>query len=361
MTDRDQTLMSIQHLLRPQIEKLYRIRLDDLHLQPGYQGCQNLVFYYSKDSAEPTPADYVLRVSFRKDRPPEQIEAELDFVLFLFEHGVRVSPPVRSQEGRYAEVLWVNDTPLTFVSFIKAPGHRLPDRGYRYRDGVSIQEYFHNWGNTLGQMHRLTQQYSPGESSTKRPLLLDNLADHYIPSYLPPSLEKVRERFCCLIDNAKLLPRGRDAFGLIHADFNDGNFCVDYCNGNITVFDFDDSAYCWFMYDLASAWRAGTGWIQFEKNVSKRRAFMDKYFETLLEGYTRENGLPEEWLERLPMFIKLIEMESLLDEYRYMCLEDDGVLDDKELAYSWKCIEEDIPFFGFFDTIYSHEHPFQLP
>ncbi len=33
------------------------------------------------------------------------------------------------------------------VSFERAPGHRLPDKGYKYRDGASIDEYYLNWGS----------------------------------------------------------------------------------------------------------------------------------------------------------------------------------------------------------------------
>ena len=157
------------------------------------------------------------------------------------------------------------------------------------------------------------------------------------------------------------LPKDNDAYGLIHADFNDGNFCVDYTNGDITIFDFDDSAYCWFMYDLADAWRSGMGWTMAEEEPSKRRDFMDKYFDTLLSGYAREHALPETWLKRLPTFLKLIEMEALLSEFRDMSINGSDEEYDGALAYQQKCIEEDIPFLGFFDGIYSPKHPFELP
>jgi Ser/Thr protein kinase RdoA (MazF antagonist) len=56
-----------------------------------------------------------------------------------------------------------------------------------------------------------------------------------------------------------------------------------------TAFDFDDSAYCWFMVDLADAWRNGVGWTMFEPDVARRREFMKRYFETLLDGYSKEH------------------------------------------------------------------------
>ena len=355
MATRHEALGAIQQLLLPQIAGLYGVEPADLHLYSDYDGCQNLVFFYKKGAA-----DYVLRVSYRDDRPPDLILAELDFIRFLYENGVRVSPPVESQEGRYMEVISQGCPQFAVVSFERAPGHRLPDRGYKYRDGASIDEYYLNWGNLLGQMHRLTQQYSPRSPTRRRPPLVDVLANQYIPRYLPPSYGKVGERFQSLLAEVVELPQDGNVFGLIHADFSDGNFCVDYANGNITAFDFDDSAYCWFMYDLADAWRSGVGWTMAEEDAGKRRDFMARYFDTLLSGYTREHSLPEAWLKRLPTFLKLIEMEGTLSEFRDVSLNGSDDEYDGAMAYQLKCIEDDIPFLGFFDSIYSPKHPFEL-
>lgn len=355
VTTREKALEEIQKII-PQIARLYQIDPHELQLCPDYDGCQNIVFFYMSDAAH-----RVLRVSFRDDRQPDQILAELDFIRYLHDNGVRVSPPVESLKGRYVEVISSDSCQYAVVSFERAPGHRLPDMGYRYRDGASIDEYYFNCGRLLGQMHRLTRNYSPQSPARRRPHLVDTLANHYIPSYLSPSHDKVRERFQCLLAEVAELPKDNDAYGLIHADFNDGNFCIDYTNGNITLFDFDDSAYCWFMYDLADAWRSGMGWTMAEIDPNKRRDFMDKYFDTLLSGYTREHALPEKWLKRLPTFLKLIEMEALLSEFRDMSINGCDEEYDGALAYQQTCIEEDIPFLGFFDGIYSPSHPFQLP
>jgi Ser/Thr protein kinase RdoA (MazF antagonist) len=353
---RQVALESIRQSLLPQLAELYSVEPDDIRLLPDYHEGQNLVFFYER-----TAVEYVLRVSFRDDRVPDQILAELDFVNYLYEHGVRVSRPIVSREGRFMEILQSDDHRFAVVSFERARGHRLPDRGYQYREGVLIDEYFHNWGRLLGQMHRLAQQYTPNSPARTRPELLDVLANHSIPTYLPPSFDKVRERFEALHATVSMLPKSSDVYGLIHADFSDGNFCVDYANGDITAFDFDDAAYCWFMYDLADAWRCGVGWTATEKDPGKRREFMDQYFDTLLSGYAHEHSLPDAWLNRLPLFLKLIEMEAVLSEFREIAVNGADEEYDGALAYQLKCIEEDVPYLGFFDSIYSHDHPFELP
>ena len=103
-------------------------------------------------------------------------------------------------------------------------------------------------------------------------------------------LPGIGQKYDQLLAELHTLPQDADSYGLIHFDFNDGNFTVDYDNGDITVFDFDDSCYFWFMFDLACAWEGGIGRTTF-RTLPERRAFMDRYMEQVMAGYSRENIL----------------------------------------------------------------------
>ena len=85
---------------------------------------------------------------------------------------------------------------------------------------------------------------------------------------------------------------------------------------------------------------------------------MDHYMDQVLEGYNRENILSAEWLARLPLFLKLIQIEEFLHYAQY--IDDPGEAIQAGLNYKIKCIEEEIPYMGFFDQIYSPEKPFRL-
>ncbi len=132
----------------------------------------------------------------------------------------------------------------------------------------------------------------------------------------------MRDRILSLFEELRSLPGDRDSYGLIHGDFNDGNFTVDYSNGNITVFDFDDCCYFWFMYELASAWEGGMGRVMFQ-GLDERKAFMAHYFEQVMEGYNRENSLGAEWLTRLPLFLKLVHVVEFLHFVQYIDVPDE--------------------------------------
>jgi Ser/Thr protein kinase RdoA (MazF antagonist) len=330
--------------------RLYGASPNNLYKFDDYEGCANLVYHYEHGGHT-----RVLRLSYRSDRTVEMIRAELHFISYLAENGVRVSSPLPSVDGNLLKVISAGGIPFIVVSFLKGRGMRVPDNGYRYRDGVPIQEYFQNWGQVLGQMHRLTKTYQPLSESIKRPEW--HTWEYYAGFPAKDRLPFINEKYIQLINELHTLPKDIDSYGLIHNDFNDGNFTVDYDNGDITVFDFDDSCYFWFMYDLACAWEGGIGRVMF-RPLAERKAFMDRYMDQVMEGYIRENTLSDEWLARLPLFLRLIQMQELMHYAQYLDEPDEEI--QAELRYKIRCIEEDIPYMGFYDNLYSHEAPFTL-
>lgn len=353
--NRKQIIELCQEQVLPRIAPLYGATCKDLSLYGDYEGCQNLVYDYDQ-----AVAPMILRISFRPDRPPEQILAEVHFINYLSENGVRVSRAMPSVNGNLVETLMIERQRFIAVSFFKGKGVRVPDNDYRYREGAPIDEYFQNWGQVLGQIHALTQRYVPLDPPTRRPEWLKKRTPESISEIVPEDLPLVRARLTNLLADFAVLPKPKDGYGLIHNDFNDGNFTVDYDTGDITVFDFDDSCFNWFMYDLACAWEGGVGRVMFQPDAHRREDFMERYFEQVMLGYNRENTLEQVWLQRLPLFLKVVEMESLLSRLEYRHTNNLARLGDGEIDYLKSCIESDIPYLGFFEPIFSAVTPFSL-
>jgi Ser/Thr protein kinase RdoA (MazF antagonist) len=314
------------------------------------EGCANLVYQY-ESQGQPR----ILRISYRPDRPVEHIQAELHFVEYLAEGGVRVSRPVPSVNGHLIEVLPAAGMGFIAVSFVKGRGMRVPDNDYRYREGVPMEEYFQNWGQVLGQMHRLAKTYQPVSPGIKRPDWFEWQEASGFP--YGERLPKVKRKYDQLIAELRALPRDIDSYGLIHNDFNDGNFTVDYDNGDITVFDFDDCCYFWFLYDIACAWEGGIGRTMF-RPLSERHDFMKWYMDQVLTGYFRENTVDDDCLAHLPLFLRLIQMQELIYYAQYLDVSDEKI--QAGLRYKIHCIENDIPYLGFFDPVFNPQKPFQL-
>ena len=175
---------------------------------------------------------------------------------------------------------------------------------------------------------------------------------------IPASLSRLQERLLILVDELATLPRDPTVYGLLHFDFNDGNFHIDYETGRLTVFDFDNTCTGWYMFDLASLWLSGMGWTQFEPDAGKRHAFMDAYFVSVLEGYRSEMDVDESLLAQLPLFIQANLMESVMDAFDGMRQNGEEPVCDDEMAYRIRCLEDNVPYNGFFHEMYSVDAPF---
>ncbi|MCL2064935.1 MAG: phosphotransferase [Candidatus Cloacimonetes bacterium] len=349
----------VEHLLEVIIvDFLTKWNLDEceITLYPQYEECKNVIYFIQKKDKE-----YVLRFTFRKDRTIQQLQAEAHFIDYLRVNKVPVAYPIKSKNGTFVETLKMDDLIVYGMLFSKAKGFSMPEKNYQYRKGVPIDEYYHNFGKTIGLIHKLTGHYSPQNRMTMRHELLKSVETELLPKYLPKNQDNIENKFNKLINETKRLPRDAKCFGLIHADFHDGNFLVNNDNGNLILFDFDDSAYCWFMYELANAWTRGMKFAQYETTIERRKAKMDEWFEKIMGGYSTEHTLSNYWLTKLELFIKVVEMEYLINIFQHLEANNGSLETNEELNYRITCIENDIPYFGFFDNIYNPDNPFCLP
>ena len=81
-----------------------------------------------------------------------------------------------------------------------------------------------------------------------------------------------------------------DRYGLIHADLVPENLLID--GNRVQVIDFDDAGFGWHLFELATS----LYFIAGDEIYPTAR-------EALISGYRTERELPDEALERLPLFL----------------------------------------------------------
>ncbi|WP_409348564.1 phosphotransferase enzyme family protein [Paenibacillus phyllosphaerae] len=331
--------------------ELYSLEGYEFRPVEAHAGGRNLVYSCEREGA---PAK-ILRIAFLTDRSREDLLGENEFIRYLFEHGGSVANVVNSIKGNLVEEITHHNRVFFVCLFEKARGKKLVDHNYRYREGVPITEYYYNCGKVLGKLHQLSKEYQPVH---RRYRFSDKYNTAYIDQLIPDSLSPLKEKLVELLHTLEGLDTAPESYGMIHLDYNDGNYMIDYDTGQITVYDFDNSCFGWYMYDLADLWKSGVGWIAAEPDAGKRQTFMDEYFKTALEGYRSETGIPPSMIDQLPLFIQVTLMERIVDTFEHMRRNGEETTCDEELSYCIKCLEDDIPYMGFFHDIYSCEEPF---
>lgn len=317
------------------IAKLFDVSKEDIKMFPGHEGGRNQIFRCPKG---------VFRVSKLDDRTVEDYLAETEFVHYLALNGASVADVRNSVNGRFVEQIEVEGGKLYVCLFDYAKGMLLADNGYRYRENAPLAEYFYNTGKALGKIHRLSKLYFPEH---KRSSYFEKYNMDYIDGLIGDEYSKLKIAISQLLDTFHKLPKNNEVYGLVHFDFSDGNYHVDMETGDITVFDFDNCMYCWYMFDLANLWVHGWGWCRSEPDIERRKEIMTNYFDTLLNGYCSETDISQELLQKLPLFINMVLIENIVDEFE--CSRRENVeVEYEDIEDAAECLINGIPYAGFF-------------
>ena len=267
-------------------------------------GFESFIYAFSRDCS-----DYILRLSHSLRYSMEMIEGEVDWINYLAQNGVPVSRAVPSAANRLVEKIDASEGYFSVTAFEKAPG--VPPRREDWENGLMVQ-----LGQIIGRMHNLTKKYAPPNASIRRPewdIGMDTAAE----DYLPDGEERITAAWHDLLSRLRQLPKDVDSYGLVHVDVHGGNFFVD--QGRITLFDFGDCQYAWFAYDLAMAFFYV---LPHSCDTPDQITFARQAFKELLAGYTQENQITQFWLDTIPLFLKLREIDLYIIIHRSLDLND---------------------------------------
>ncbi|GAA0314908.1 hypothetical protein GCM10008967_01770 [Bacillus carboniphilus] len=203
-----------------------------------------------------------------------------------------------SKNHQLTEVIPAADDSYFIVAcYEKFNGSRLR---FREVEEEGKWELVEEWGKTIGQLHRITKEYTPS-NQVKRPDWNEEellKIEEFVKS--PP--QKVLQYRDNVIEQINQLAINSDVFGLIHSDIHSGNFLIE--NGKINVFDFDDCSYHWFASDIAIALYYTMLGRDYHKE-DNREAIANRFLEHFLKGYKTENTIPREAIESIPLFLRL--------------------------------------------------------
>jgi Ser/Thr protein kinase RdoA (MazF antagonist) len=171
----------------------------------------------------------------------------------------------------------------------------------------------------------------------------------FVRRYLPASETVARDKYQAQLDHVYTLARDNASYGLIHQDAHGSNLLVDEA-GVITLFDFDECAYSWFINDIAIVL------FYIVMDAQDWPAFTRGFMTHFLRGYRQAHRLDPRWLKEIPCFLKLREIEL------YAAMHRDFDVSNIENAWCARFmrdrkykIEHDVPFIDFdFGLLVAH-------
>jgi Ser/Thr protein kinase RdoA (MazF antagonist) len=295
-----------QKILEQSLDR-YQISLEKIQPLDGFE---SFIYEFEKDQGQG-----ILRITHSIRRSPDLIRGELDWITYLEAGGASVARPIRSISGELVEV--VEDGAggsFLATAFEKAEGE--------HHRGRWSEELLHHYGQVIGRLHLLSSDYQPSQTGWKRPEWDDPIMLE-IEQYLPTGNKKILQIYTELRKYIQNLPQDKESYGLIHQDAHRGNFFVNE-SGKITLFDFDDCVYSWYINDIAL--------VLFYTAMGEedQSAFLSHFLAGFLPGYFSEYQLDSAWFKEIPYFLKLREIDLYAVIHRSFDVEN---LDDPWCAW----------------------------
>lgn len=235
---------------------------------------------------------YILRFSKRPVDQVCQTKAEMDWLYYLANNKIGVSLPLAADNNEL-----VISTEDEGQPFIISAFEVLSGKFWNKNDpDLWNEKIFYNWGKVMGDIHRLTKNYSPANDCDVRKQFTGYDALSMKDIEACPSVYKIAEN---LISEIMDLPKDKDSYGLIHYDIHPWNFIIE--GEKINVFDFDDSLYGWFAMDIGISLYHGLWW---GRQNDAGHDFTDEIIRHFLQGYLSANHLSDYWLSKIPIFMK---------------------------------------------------------
>lgn len=280
--------------------KFYDISLAELKYIGGFQ---NFIYEYEKKGKL-----YILRITHSSHRVVNSVKGELEWVNYLHDNRVSVSKPVLSKCDNLIEVIELeNNSYFIITSFEKAPGEKI-----YYPECMNNDSLSEICGEITGNIHALSRAYQPSSQETKRHEWTENYYLKNMSEFIPLNQANVYRRFVQLKEQIKTVDKTAN-FGLIHGDINVGNFLLE--NNKITLFDFDECQYSWFVEDIAIQVFYMT-YVVLDDSIKDRNEQARRFVKFFLKGYERNNFISKDSLRSMELFLRLRELIVYVGMYR---------------------------------------------
>ena len=244
--------------------------------------------------------DYVLRLHRPGYNSIEELDSERAWTRALKEAGISVPDSLETRRGRYFELVDVPGTGEQRHAGMTTwhEGMLLGDYLETSADADERRRLFHRIGEIAAAIHNQSAGWSQPPGFTRRRLDLDGLLGEspFWGRFWEHAVLSQGERALLLqareSARAALAGYGErpERFSLIHADLHPHN--IVHNGKDLALIDFDDSAYGWHMYDVASALIE----YVFAPDFDALRI-------ALLDGYRKHRPLAKRDIEMLPVFL----------------------------------------------------------
>jgi Ser/Thr protein kinase RdoA (MazF antagonist) len=235
----------------------------------------------------------VLRVHRPGYHSPAAIESELDWMESVRRDSLIATPEViRAEDGRRVVEVRIGDEARLVDLFTFVPGTIAED------DASDIS--FADLGAITAALHEHVRQWATPPAFTRFRWDLDTMLGaagrwgdwRDAPALSTTDAATIEKAERKVIDRLARYGTGPERFGLVHADLRMSNLMVH--QGQITVIDFDDCGWSWYLADLGAV-------VSFIEDSPEASRIVGDW----LDGYRRVRPIAHADIAEIPTFVML--------------------------------------------------------
>lgn len=261
---------------------------------------QNLVFKYKENKI-----NKYIRITSSSLRSYNEIEAEVNWLLFLKTKNISVGEPCISNSDSYIEETFLNEKTFYCVVFKEAIGKPI--------EVITdlLPDLYVKWGKFTGELHYLNIEFHQEHKTSRFPRKDWFNAPHFttdVDKYLHDQDDNIiAKNLKLLISDISSLEQNNSNYGLIHSDLHLNN-CFNNEN-KLSFYDFDNAEYGFYSMDIAAIVSC---FIASNNDLSNINENLSIFWEYFLLGYSYKNHIDKINIEHLDKMLLLRDFQTYL-------------------------------------------------
>lgn len=266
----------------------------------------------------------VLRICEPGYHTKEELEGETEFIRAIRQYSdIKVPEPIKGIDGDYVQAIKPNEQEEYYCVMFSFINGQTP----KQENIEQLGEYYYKLGQVTAKMHKATIESGISNRACRPVWTPEKLFGEHATlgnyrkcqEFSLEDIEMFNKAETLIKKRLKAYGKTKENYGLVHSDCRLANLMMD--GDEISVIDFDDSGYCWYLNDYGSAF----SFIENDENVPMLS-------DNWVRGYETIRKLSDKDKNEFDTFILIRRL--LLQGFLYTHTESEAVKDGIGITYA---------------------------
>ncbi|WDV45056.1 phosphotransferase [Clostridiaceae bacterium M8S5] len=269
--------------------------IDNMEIMNQYRISSSAIYPFTKDGEI-----RILRFFPSQETSSDLVERELEFIQFLKANNFPVADIINSKNNNIIEELDTKWGKYNGSVFSRVNGKRL--------DKITLtDDILFEMGKTLANLHELSVKYERRDKIKTHKDCISDIKKYLTDKDINDS--NINKEIQILENFFNSLDKDTSNYGLVHFDYELDNLFYDEKNNKISVIDFGDMMYHWYITDVVNF--IENFYEELSESVSEKQLLSFK--GNFIDGYKSIRNLEDKLLNKSSMIIRFSKLYKYIN------------------------------------------------